>query len=501
MRTARARTPALLGVGLVAAIAVVGCVGPYKSDFSVLVVNRAANTIQVLANGNDIGQVAAGQTGSFTIRVPETNANGFANGVAPTSQAQVVISAKDLTTGISTTKSTTLSATSPTYVTFSAADFVIAVPTAASFAFSPPAPGLNQPVNFNASASTPTSGIFTWNFGDGVSAAGVSVTHQYSREGTFTAMLTVTSDAGQSSTASKTITVSATSPQVVASFTASPTNPGINQEIFFNAWASTPGSGTFAWTFGDGSIAAGVAPTHQYSRSGAYSVTLTVTNDVGQSATTTRTIAVSTTSPLVLASFTFSPINPGVDEDVFFNAAASIPSTGTFFWTLGDGSTAFGLAPSHRYAQGGLYIVTLTVTNDVGQSSTTSRTIAVRSDPYGDVIGTCRSKREASLVACVNGFIHGHDEKSDFEVVKRVAWILKLEGEDGGLLVKPGGENIWSWQGFSFSTSRVCAPLSAVWKIFADAGPGGANAPIWTDNGPTSETGSFCVSAIDPSVP
>src|SRR5713226_4541432 len=125
--------PASLIVGGLVAVAVTvlsGCVGRYESSFPVVVENRAANAIQVFSNGNAIGQVAAGQTASFSIQLPESNPNVSTNGVAPTPQAQVTLTAKDLKTGaLSAEKSLTLSQPSPTFVTFSAADFPPAVPT------------------------------------------------------------------------------------------------------------------------------------------------------------------------------------------------------------------------------------------------------------------------------------------------------------------------------------------------------------------------------------
>jgi hypothetical protein len=49
-----------------------GCTGRYESDFPVVVVNRTANPIAALANGIRIGQVAPGQSGSFTLKLPES---------------------------------------------------------------------------------------------------------------------------------------------------------------------------------------------------------------------------------------------------------------------------------------------------------------------------------------------------------------------------------------------------------------------------------------------
>lgn len=371
--------PTLLVVaGLVAAAAVSGCVGKYQSDFPIVVVNRAANSIQVLANGNEIGEVASGQTGSFSLKLSETNSNEFANGVAPTPQAQVTFSAKDLKTGaVSTPQPMTVSANSPTYVTFSVADFPPSGPTVARFTFSPATPGLNEVVSFSASTSTVSGGTFTWDFGDGTTGSGVAITHQYPRAATFTVTLTVTSNTGVVSIASRALTVSTTLPPNVAMFTISPTVPAVNQDVFFNASTSNVSGATFAWDFGDGGTGSGASASHRYVRSGTYTVTLRVSNNVGQSAAASRTVSVAATSPQVVASFTFSPTTPGINQQVFFNASASTPSNATLTWNFGDGSTGSGVLPTHRYAQAGIHVVTLTVTNDVGQSSTTARAVPV----------------------------------------------------------------------------------------------------------------------------
>jgi len=365
-------------VGLVAATLASACVGKYKSDFSVVVVNRAANAIQVLANGNDIGQVAAGQTGTFTLKLTETNPNQFQNGVAPTPQAEVTFSAKDLRTGvISTAKSMTLSQNTPTYVTFSAADFPVSTPTIARFTFSPPTPGLGEEVIFSAAMSTVSGGTFAWDFGDGSTGTGISITHAYMRPATFTVLLTVTSETGATSTATRTVNVSTALNPAAAMFTFSPAAPAVNQDIFFNATSLNLVGATFNWDFGDGSNATGPTTTHRYPRASTYTVTLRVATSTGQSAAMSRNVTVSATSAQVFASFTFSPTNPGINQEMFFNASASIPLTGTFRWTFGDGSSGTGITPTHRYSQASTYTVTLTVTNDLGQSSTTSRTFTV----------------------------------------------------------------------------------------------------------------------------
>jgi len=61
----------------------------------------------------------------------------------------------------------------------------------------------------------------------------------------------------------------------------------------FDASASSPGVSSYAWSFGDGGAAgSGVDPVHGYPDAGDYSVSLTVTDASGQTATDTQTLSV-----------------------------------------------------------------------------------------------------------------------------------------------------------------------------------------------------------------
>ena len=372
--------------GVLAVACVSGCAGGrYESEFPVVIVNRTANAIQALANGNPIGNVAPGQSGSFTLKLPESNANIFSNGTAPTPQADVTFTAKDTRTGsLSSEKSMTISKAAPTYVAFDSTDFPSTGPTIARFTFSPTNPTINQDVSFNGSSSTVTNGTFAWDFGDGQTGTGVTTTHRYVRAGTFTITLSVTSDTRATSTSSRTINVSATLPPTTAAFTFSPTNPAINQDVIFTAVAITgpgiPGGGvvgTFTWDFGDGGTATGSPVTHRYTRGGTYTVSLRVTTDAGLAATTSRAITISTTLPSGSANFTFSPTDPHVGDDVFFNASSSSVSGGSFSWDFGDGTSGSGVAPVHNYGRARTFTVTLTVVSASGQTATISKTVTV----------------------------------------------------------------------------------------------------------------------------
>lgn len=357
-----------------------GCTGTYTSEFSLIIVNRTANTIEAMANGNALGNVTAGQSGTYSLTLPESNANRFSNGVAPTPQASIVLTAKDTRTGVlSNERATTLSKGTPTYVSFTAEDFPSRGPTIARFTLSPTTATINQDVSFNATSSTVTNGTYEWDFGDGTRGTGATITQRYTRAGTFTVTLIVTSDTKAMSSASRTITIfgAITAPN----FTFTPASPSINQPVTFTAAQLPAGtSGTYTWDYGDRTSGTGNPSTYRYTAGGSYTVTLRFTSDAGLSATTARQITVAATLPAGSASFTFSPTNPRVNDDVYFNASASIVNNATYFWDFGDGTSGEGLTTIHRYSIKRAFTVTLTVTNDLGQRAVADRVVTL-SDP------------------------------------------------------------------------------------------------------------------------
>jgi len=79
----------------------------------------------------------------------------------------------------------------------------------------------------------------------------------------------------------------------------------------FNASASSDPDGTivsYAWTFGDGSTGTGVIPTRTYASAGTYNVTLTVTDNGGLTASTSKNVTVSTTPTEPVGEFILSVV-------------------------------------------------------------------------------------------------------------------------------------------------------------------------------------------------
>jgi len=271
-------------------------------------------------------------------------------------------------------------------------------PPAASFTASSSQPSPGAGVTFDPSGSSDSVGTLTsysWNFGDPTSAdntasgANHTYSHTYATRGSYTVTLTVTNDADQNATSTHTVTVD-DPPTATLSPSTTLTTPG--SAVSFGSTAASPDTGGsiagYSWNFGDpGSGSANTAtapnPTHVYGTPGVYPVTMVVTDDLG--VTTTKTAQV-TVDAAPTAAFTVSrnPVTAG--SAVGFDASGSSDSVGTitgYRWNFGDpgsaDNTSTGRTPSHLYGTPGTYTVSLTVTNDAGQTTTWNASISVNS--------------------------------------------------------------------------------------------------------------------------
>jgi PKD repeat protein len=154
-------------------------------------------------------------------------------------------------------------------------------------------------VSFNGSGSSDPDGTivsYQWNFGDGTTATGATVGKTYTTAGTYTAVLTVTDNAGLTNSRSVVITVqSAASQPPVAAVSASTYSGVAPLPVTFYADGSYDpegGSLSYAWNFGDNSTGSGATVAHTYSAPGTYTATLTVTDNAGLKATKSTTITV-----------------------------------------------------------------------------------------------------------------------------------------------------------------------------------------------------------------
>lgn len=184
------------------------------------------------------------------------------------------------------------------------------VPTAA-FTFTPTTPGVNSDVFFNGSGSFGDRNTgrtivrYDWNFADGSTGSGATVTHRFSAAGTYNVVLTVTDDVGVTDEQSNPVAVASGNP--TATMTVTPTSPHIGQPTVFNASGSTSTAGStivsYSFNYGDGGpaeVTTNPVQTHTYTggppQPGAppqvVTAILTVTDSVGRTGTFTVPITI-----------------------------------------------------------------------------------------------------------------------------------------------------------------------------------------------------------------
>ncbi len=276
----------------------------------------------------------------------------------------------------------------------------------ASFSATPSTGKAALTVQFDASASADSDGVISsygWDFGDNQSGSGMTVSHTYTAQGAYTAILTVTDDDGVAVTSSLPIVVSAPNVAPIASFSASPSSGKAALTVQLDASASTDVDGTIStvsWDFGDGQSGSGVSVSHLYAIAGTYIATVTVTDDDGATATISSAIVVSAANVLPTASFTATPLTGAAPLIVSVDASASSDLDGvisTYSWDFGDGQTGSGATSSHGFVAQGTYTVTLTVTDDDGGVDSSTATVVVSAGNLAPVASFTTTPTTGSL--------------------------------------------------------------------------------------------------------
>ena len=129
----------------------------------------------------------------------------------------------------------------------------------------------------NDDATMPVS--TTWQWGDGSTGSGMSSSHAFSAPGTYTVTAMVMNEGGDDSESCLVTVVEVPEPPTLAGCRATPSRVNTGEQVTINATVTD--AETVRIDFGDGTTASTLPARHAYSETGAYTVTITATNQYG----------------------------------------------------------------------------------------------------------------------------------------------------------------------------------------------------------------------------
>ena len=242
-------------------------------------------------------------------------------------------------------------------------DFIHVRPPIAIFSVIPncDTPFLRRFVDQSIGANT-----YFWSFGDGATSTDTNTVHTYAATGTYTVTLTVSNGICNYTTTRTVIIVdeypnfNATLLQLCKGNTTNFAATNIN----------TANIAAYNWQFGDGTTSTAIAPSHIYTTSGIYTVTLITTNILGCFDTVTKQNYITVFGPTA----NFSAVNTIActnQGNINFTNISTTDGTHTIvtnLWNFGDGQTSNSDAAivPHLYNTNGSYSIKLLVTDSYG---------------------------------------------------------------------------------------------------------------------------------------
>lgn len=249
---------------------------------------------------------------------------------------------------------------------------------------------IGEPVFFT-DTSSPKPKSVTWNFGDGSTGTGLSVSHTYTKAGTY--QVTETADFGGCTDVTKKNIVITGKP--TASFTGSGDTATCNYPVTIQFTNTSSAGVNFEWQFGDGTTSNLPNPSHTYTAAGNYSVTLIVFNSNGCGDTLTKTGLVQLGPPEITGIQNLPASGCAPLTVLMRPVVVSAEPIVSYKWAFGDGTFSTDSVPTHVYSNVGGYTVGLIVTTSSGCADTLIITDAVlvgrKPKPgfYGDPLTVC----------------------------------------------------------------------------------------------------------------
>lgn len=227
----------------------------------------------------------------------------------------------------------------------------------------------------NATTNTDGSLTYLWRFGDGSTSTNTSPTKKYSTDGVFSVKLIATSFYGCKDSNSQTVTVF---PQAVLKFTVNDSDQCVKGNVFnfTNNSATTSGTLSYLWAFGDNQTASTANASHTYLSFGQYVVKLTTNSNNGCKDTLQKNVRVYA-QPNPDFSINNTPQCLKGNAFAFANSSNTPEGTLTYLWKFGNGAQSTSINPSYSYPAGGNWQVTLRATTSFGCTDSIVKSVTV----------------------------------------------------------------------------------------------------------------------------
>jgi PKD repeat protein len=232
----------------------------------------------------------------------------------------------------------------------------------------------------NALVSMWTDGgysAYSWDFGDGNFGFGNNTSNAYTSIGTYPITLDITNGCGNTATLYDTIVVHNNVP-VTGEYIWEVDSVCPGEE--FNIQATSNNGVNYVWDFDDGNpTVSGNYVNYTYTAMGTYNVTLTITNDCGNSLVVPTQIVVTNTAPINNAyiQYNSNSLCPGDALQYWVNNNYS------YFIDFGDGTGTSSNSNNdweHVYNNAGTYPISVVYQNACGNSLTVYDTIYVQNN-------------------------------------------------------------------------------------------------------------------------
>ena len=308
-----------------------------------------------------------------------------------------------------------------------------------------------------ANTTNPGPWEYAWDFGDGATSSEANVSsHTYETFGVYTITLAVTNHDCEE-TVSMNVRVNPIPP--VLEFDYFPPAGCAPHTVTFINESRYADPTSYFWKFGatEGTSRA-VDPTYTYQEPGLYSVTLSATNELGDTVSITKELIIEVMENPV-ANFAIYPKTPiNVPGEILYTDNRSL-NANEYHWDFGDGHTSTEAEPQHKYSEEGIFSITLTARNGNGCADTTVLVAGVQTVNYGQLLipnAFIPNKSGAGSGNAMNNevFMPLIQKATNFQMLVFNRWgELMFESTDTGM----------GWDGYF--NGRLCAQDVYIYRI------------------------------------